>query len=79
MYVHRFYVIGDGEFPFDMLRYDSCYPVTGEAVLRMSQNGDRRCVELASRQPRGLWRPTESRWMSFGWTAVYDGVQRLPR
>ena len=65
----RFKVDGIGDFPFDMLRYDACYPATSEDASRLSE------------RPSGLYRigliahtslgaPTVGRWNSFGWRVV---------
>lgn len=65
----EFYVCGRGHFPFDMLRYDACYPADGLAVAAMEQSGGRnvRVVRLRLANPeRGF---TAGRWASFGWSA----------
>lgn len=68
---HLFTVEGVGEFPYDMLRYDSCWPATQRDVPVMTQPAlspgiyDKRSVQL-----RGVQPPTEARWASFGWTVI---------
>ena len=57
-----FYVAGRGEFPLDMLRYDSCWPVTDTGAL--IDRGQRR-IKMACAKGIG---PTVDRWRSFGWT-----------
>lgn len=58
-----FSVTGDGQFPFDMLRYDSCWPAHPQDVsLMSSRSGTLRRVTLV-----GLHAPTDGRWASFGW------------
>lgn len=65
----RFTVTGRGSFPYDMLRYDSCWPARQEdtAMLERATRRDR---------PTGTWSlilcavgssPTTARWESFGW------------
>jgi hypothetical protein len=68
-----FEVTGRGPFPIDMLRYDACWPVRGEDVMRIepgpqSHQGTRtvRLVRCA-RSGNG---PTVGRWGSFGWTVT---------
>jgi hypothetical protein len=60
-----FTVTGRGEFPFDMLRYDQCYPVgpTDAAMLAYDNRKKTREITLARR--RNL--PAVQRWVSFGW------------
>ena len=66
-----FTAIGSGKFPFDMLRYDCCYPADGESaeLLRKGEfpvlgRTEIRivCVKLTSDAM-----PTVARWNSFGW------------
>jgi hypothetical protein len=75
MFLHTFRVRGDGSFPVDMLRYDSCFPATeGAASLieRSIRDGalsrDRE-VTLHAWQHRD-WTPTHGRWESFNWKIV---------
>jgi hypothetical protein len=69
----RFTVIGKGEFPFDMLRGDNCWPADTTSALTMRNPDaaeDRRKlreVVLTSRQIRKYWLPEFGRWASFGW------------
>lgn len=58
-YIYR--VEGHLSFPFDMLRYDSCWPVRGTDVENL-QGREKRLVLLRSNK-----RPTVDRWASFGW------------
>ena len=59
----RYTVTGTGEFPMDMLRYDSSWPWGSEDAHTMGavEWRSRRIVKLA-----GL-RVTAARWASFGW------------
>ncbi len=66
----RFTVEGVGVFPFDMLRYDGCYPV-GHGDVRImthiSSSEEPKRVELESFSAAS---PTPARWESFGWRVV---------
>jgi hypothetical protein len=67
-------VTGKGQFPLDMLRYDSCFPATPNAVAdlvidpRDTNYSKPRTVKIS-----GCGKPTIARWASFGWT-----VESLP-
>lgn len=74
----QFQVRGGGQFPFDMLRYDSCYPAseTDSAALEHHRREKRRVTLLASiPNPQSVYFPDRARWGSFGWTVV-DGSRR---
>ncbi len=66
---YEYFVTGRGAFPFDMLRYDHCWPADGDAAASIGvtfEDGDH------FRKPRTikLWshrEPTTARWSSFGW------------
>lgn len=67
--LYMFTVEGSGEFPFDMLRYDRCWPNASDPdVINLAphQRGSlfksQRMVTL-----RGQAEPTVGRWESFGW------------
>lgn len=67
----QYTVTGKGHFPFDMLRYDACWPARPECVMVLEfqperPNMDARKVVLRSDQA-----PTRDRWSSFGWQ-VWD-------
>ena len=77
--IHRkfqYVVEGTGSFPLDMLRYDSSYPSSSEAVTAMDEpvptvSPEGRLV----RKPRQVTlrsdrEPTVGRWESFGWRVV---------
>ena len=74
-----FTVEGFSEFPWDMLRYDSCWPYTTEDAatinrrLDRDQNVQRRRIVL-----QGIHRPTAERWKSFNWRVICIGVEREP-
>lgn len=67
----RLTIEGSGEFPWDMLRYDNCWPSAAADVPAMvlprwkaGRNLKRR-VTVASVGPF-----TSERWASFGWRPV---------
>lgn len=66
---YEYVVTGSGAFPFDMLRYDHCWPATGEDAGRLdTMFGDR---ESRQRRSIKMWsynEPTTDRWSSFGWS-----------
>lgn len=70
---YTFVVEGYGTFPFDMLRYDSCWPLTESDALKLhwvpgDGNGHRSIALTTLHEPR--WEPTEGRWSSFTWKVV---------
>jgi hypothetical protein len=70
----KFIVVeGWGDFPIDMLRYDSAFPLTEEDSAIAQTLGvwghGRRCVALIVRSLNNLG-PTEGRWASFTWKVV---------
>lgn len=66
----KFKVTGSGEFPFDMLRYDRCWPATEADSYRIRGAGgrDMRTVTLATIRNADR-QPMFGRWKSFGWRA----------
>jgi hypothetical protein len=81
IYIQEFEVEGSGNFPLDMLRYDSCYPV------REGRDTANLCAREFSRDrlpPRTIrlrrfvfnsqQMPTTGRWESFGWKVVKDSI-----
>jgi len=68
MAVRYFTVTGRGRFPFDMLRYDQCWPCTQEDVTIMCNDRElstERSVTLMTNSTKGV--PMGERWSSFGW------------
>jgi len=57
-----------GDSPFDMLRYDACYPAKESEArnLEGEYDADLRDVLLIHDGDRH-WQPTRERWRSFGW------------
>ena len=61
-------VIGSFTFPFDMLRYDQCWPVCEGQIGLLAGGHAERAVVVAS-----YGRFTISRWRSFGWQCTEFG------
>jgi hypothetical protein len=80
VYVQTFEVEGSGDFPFDMLRYDSCYPVregTDTANLAKRYRGERlekRVIRLQRIIFDRSHDPTYGRWESFGWKVIPESI-----
>lgn len=70
-YEVKFTVEGHGEFPYDMLRYDCCHPLSQDDVNKLENDNSRepRRVTLVSVK-RCKTGPTEGRWNSFCWKVV---------
>lgn len=60
-------VVGTGEFPFDMLRYDQAFPNTGDDAGLIAAT---RCIDSVEITLRSIKPPTVERWKSFGWTVI---------
>lgn len=81
-YLYKACVSGSGPFPWDMLRYDGCYPASEHDVFHMvgvKQEVDRttyedlkpvtRHVNLICVTTARISTPfTRKKWESFGWT-----------
>lgn len=67
---------GTGNIPFDMLRFDACWPLTQESVRKtLARRGDlgKRTMGHTDERPRRVAFAshlgfTPERWASFGWT-----------
>ena len=82
MKLYAFSVEIIGLFPFDMLRYDRCWPATEKDALALGTKNfhltteeffDPRRVHLV-----GLRAPTYDKWMSFAtsvWPDTYETIQ----
>lgn len=66
---YEYYVSGRGEFPVDMLRYDSAWPADTDSAVLMMYDKEVRSVRLYSYKM-----PTEGRWSSFMWSV---GKERM--
>jgi len=79
MYKQTFCVEGTGSFPFDMLRYDCCFPPTLEEAAKLVYSDGRRVVRLCRFVENKKNMPTQGRWQSFGWevSSIIES-QRIP-
>ena len=76
----HFTVRGSGAFPYDMLRYDRCFPASeresaGLACPYHGPESSKRDVQITAVNYDGnnATAPTERRWNSFGWKVLdYD-------
>ncbi len=50
-------------FPYDMLRYDCCWPATTEDAVRLADPEPYEVITLSTNLPE----ITAKRWESFGW------------
>lgn len=73
-YLIEYRVVGEGFFPYDMLRYASCWPADSDSVSKMGATG-RRTIAIRCHSPikKDGERKLEgwiraNRWKSFGWT-----------
>lgn len=74
-YIQTFRVRGGGQFPFDMLRYDQCFPsAETESPLLGLRNGEYRQVELQRYTETAKDYPTVGRWLSFGWQIIESSI-----
>ena len=77
-YQRSLVVIGNGEFPVDMLRRDNCVPAwQGSANLIQAAKGfEPRIVELRMMLRVEEQKPTFEDWNSFGWVVLeFDGKE----
>jgi hypothetical protein len=68
---YDYYVTGRGYFPTDMLRYDRCWPCTGEDAVMMDQS---RMQHPRSIHLRSYQMPTIGRWSSFLWSVGQNRI-----
>jgi hypothetical protein len=75
MTTKKFTVRGVWPFPFDMLRFDSCWPYSSadaakiEAMYR--RDGEHQAVEIdLLTDDHNFLAPTDGRWESFGWSVL---------
>lgn len=65
--LHDFTVAGHTAFPYDMLRYDCCWPRVDGSELYTNPPHYREI------KMRGTSMPTTDRWRSFGWVVLNGG------
>lgn len=71
-----FTVEGSGQFPFDMLRYDCCYPyseVYDSNTMAAEYYGQRLARRRVTLVTTAEHSPTPGRWQSFMWRVVGPG------
>ena len=67
----EFTVEGNGEFPWDMLRYDRCWPASEDQIVALAPYHRGELFKNTRQvKMRGLNEPTPARWESFGWKVV---------
>jgi hypothetical protein len=78
VYLTYLVVEGSGEFPYDMLRYDSCCPDTETDTHRMErqEQEELRRVVLRRFSVSGQL-ATEARWRSHVWRVVLETPDRM--
>lgn len=85
-YRQTFVVEGTGTFPYDMLRYDHCWPALEiESTLLDSNQLFRdenwfktpRRIKLARETESKVNLPTVARWQSFGWKVDLETLEIL--
>ena len=73
--LYTYWVTGAGNFPFDMLRYDSAWPARSLDAVQIEWDAkyDRRhrSIMLNSYQE-----PTIDRWSSFNWSVGEEAVKK---
>ena len=80
VYRQEFEVEGSGDFPFDMLRYDNCWPVregtdTGNMAITYGRPFPMRRIKLARYVFSKSDYPTEGRWKSFLWRVIPESIK----
>lgn len=77
----EFQVEGRGEFPFDMLRYNACWPKDPEDAAKIQPNYvELRTVTLCKftdRDPPDYGVLTPERWRSFLWSIVPESFREI--
>jgi hypothetical protein len=69
----EFEVEGNGVFPVDMLRYDTCWPASERDSYLLLGEHHRRVKLVYRDEGPG---PTPKRWESFGWRVVSGPYSR---
>ena len=70
---YSYYVSGHGDFPYDMLRYDSAWPATSSDASKLASpyhapHHDREWRKRRSIKMHSYCEPTVARWSSFSWS-----------
>lgn len=71
IYVTKLVVRGTGDFPFDMIRYDSCSPWDTKDAHTIMMCGTSAVAKVTLRRVSpNPTAPSIDRWRSFGWEVV---------
>ena len=70
--MYEYWVTGRGEFPWDMLRHDSCWPCTGADASKLQCYPGEGYTKHRSIKLRSYREPTIERWSSFLWSVAGD-------
>jgi len=76
LYTFRYKVQGKGQFPVDMLRYDSAWVEDGSDFYRGEGSNELRTVTLSAIH-HGSWQPCYDRWRSFGWFVTSTATENV--
>lgn len=78
-YVQTFVVEGSGSFPFDMLRYDTCFPNTAMDAYKLNDDDSKlsRRIEICRYVDTKTNLPTTARWASFLWSVSEVNTRKL--
>lgn len=70
--VHEFFLVveGSGRFPFDMLRYDACWPYDESDSHTLEREDERNRRVVLCRRSVNDKECTRERWQSFGWSVL---------
>ncbi len=71
-YESRLVVKGMGEFPYDMLRYDSCFPDSSDDAAKLNGRYDEVRTITLRRRSASIIPATAGRWESFCWKVVEE-------
>lgn len=77
-HTYEYYVTGSGEFPWDMLRYDACWPTDSIEAFKMGigfWGHDDEYKKLRSIKMRSYREPTIGRWSSFTWSVGLHNLE----
>lgn len=75
MYKTIFTVEGSGEFPFDMLRYNGCFPLNESDSCKLNMHhSELRQVQLVKLHKDRKPELTPRRWLSFDWRIIEGTV-----
>jgi hypothetical protein len=75
-YYQTFKITGSAYFPFDMLRYDSCWPALESEMCLINDTDSTRTITIARRVDAKVL-PTIARWHSFGWEVSTIETRRI--